>query len=555
MIIYMANVRDRIMIVENDAVVADLIGRQALQSMGYQILVVGDATSAISKAIQWAPDLVITDINLPGLSGKDLMVALSSQGMNTPMILLAQRGQEADIIQAFRLGAADYLLLPVREAEVISAVERVLTQVHERRERERLSQRLQQTNQELQMRVRELTTIFSVGKAVTSITDMGMLMDKILEGATRVTQADIGWFLMRDDPKKPYVLVSSSSLPASLGISVGMPWDDGISSLVAMSGEPLSIHGEPLKRFKIFTLGQAALIVPIKAQKQVIGLLVMMRKQATAFAQSEQHLLEALADYASISLVNAHLFRSVDERARSLLSLAESAQIGEKINNDILQAVKREFSGCVDKAASALSHLGKDPTARWRPEQRQLLATIQDQLDTLHQVSEAIAPLQFQQGPARVVRTNLNDLVRQAVRRAQAVTQHNNLTVTTELPPEAVNVGIEAVLANQVLDGLMSHAVKYSQAGGQIFIRLDKSHDQQARLSFRSVGTVIDPKEAAQLLDEAYTPDGTAAQRYGGLSVRLSLIKEILTRQSGKISVESQQGKSLSFLVSLPLSR
>jgi signal transduction histidine kinase len=74
-------------------------------------------------------------------------------------------------------------------------------------------------------------------------------------------------------------------------------------------------------------------------------------------------------------------------------------------------------------------------------------------------------------------------------------------------------------------------------------------------LSFRAVGAVIDPKEAALLLDEAYQPEGSAAQRFGGLSVRLSLIKEILTRQGGKISVENQQGKSLSFLVSLPLSR
>ena len=94
----------------------------------------------------------------------------------------------------------------MREAEVVSAVERVLKQVHERRERERLAQQLQQTNQELQLRVRELTTIFSVGKAVTSITDMSMLMDRILEGAVRVAQADLGWFLMRDEKNKPFVL-------------------------------------------------------------------------------------------------------------------------------------------------------------------------------------------------------------------------------------------------------------------------------------------------------------------------------------------------------------
>jgi two-component system NtrC family sensor kinase len=286
----MANGRDRILLVENDPVVADLIGRQALQSVGYQVVVVGDGNSAIARAVQWNPDLVLANLNLPGLSGKDLMVALQAQGLQMPVILLANRGQEADIVQAFRLGATDYLLLPVREAEVVSAVERALKQVHERRERERLQQQLQQTNQELQQRVRELTTIYSVGKAVTSITDLSLLMDRILEGAVTVTQADVGWFLLRDEDRKPFVLVASTNLPNSLGAVRGKPWDDSISGLVAMSGEPLSIHGEPLKRFKISSLGQAALIVPIKAvsraRRHVVGLLVMMLPLPLAPANS-----------------------------------------------------------------------------------------------------------------------------------------------------------------------------------------------------------------------------------------------------------------------------
>ena len=244
-------------IVESDPVVSDLIGRQALQAVGYQVQVATDATSAIAKSLQWAPDLMLVDLNLPGLSGKDLLVALASQGMHTPLIIIARRGTEADIIQTFRLGAADYLLLPAREAEVVNAVNRVLQQVHDRHERERLSQQLQQANQELQSRVRELTTIFALGKAMTSVTDQAALLEKILEGAIRITQADLGWFLLREDVDRPFVVVAESNLPPALGVRLNQPWDDGISSLVAMSGEPLSIHGEPLKRFKISSLGMA----------------------------------------------------------------------------------------------------------------------------------------------------------------------------------------------------------------------------------------------------------------------------------------------------------
>jgi len=61
-------------------------------------------------------------------------------------------------------------------------VERALKQVRDGRVRQRLDMQLKETNQELQRSVRELTTIFAVGKAVLTITDQRVLFDKIVEG-------------------------------------------------------------------------------------------------------------------------------------------------------------------------------------------------------------------------------------------------------------------------------------------------------------------------------------------------------------------------------------
>ena len=162
----MAVSQERILLVESDPEVSDLITRQVLKPLGYQVRVVGDATMAIREAIEISPDVVIVNMNLPGLSGKDLLVALSSQEFERPVIVIAEEGMEGDVIQAFRLGASDYLSWPVREAEVVSAVERALGQVRAEHERERLSQQLEKTNSELQRRVRELTTIFGIGKVL-----------------------------------------------------------------------------------------------------------------------------------------------------------------------------------------------------------------------------------------------------------------------------------------------------------------------------------------------------------------------------------------------------
>jgi DNA-binding response OmpR family regulator len=314
---------DCILLVESDPDIRDLIANQALKPLGCRVQLAEDASSAIMQAARSAPDLVIVDLNLTGLSGKDLLVAFSSQGLQAPLIVVAEKGQETGIIQAFRLGATDYLLWPAREAEVLSAVERALRQVHERRSRQQLDLQLKQANQELQRSVRELTTIFAVGKAVLSTTDQLSLFNKIVEGMVYVADADYGWFLMRDERSRSFLLTAQCNLPDSWSRKLGQTLDDGVSPLVALSGETLAINGQPLKRFRLSALGNSAMVVPVKIQQEVIGLLVVVRKAERAFEGTVQSLLEAIADYASISIVNRHLFRALQDGA-------DPAQAGEK---------------------------------------------------------------------------------------------------------------------------------------------------------------------------------------------------------------------------------
>jgi DNA-binding response OmpR family regulator len=57
-----------------------LIAHQTLLPVGYSVDVVTDSSSAVKQALQTPPDLIIADLNLPGLSAKDLLVALASPG-------------------------------------------------------------------------------------------------------------------------------------------------------------------------------------------------------------------------------------------------------------------------------------------------------------------------------------------------------------------------------------------------------------------------------------------------------------------------------------------
>jgi DNA-binding response OmpR family regulator len=372
---------EQILIVESDPDIADLIGRQSLQPLGYQVTVVGDAASAIKFSIQSAPSLILANLNFPGLSGKDMLAALNAQGVKTPVIVIAEKGQEADAIQAFRLGATDVIFWPLRDAEVVSIVERALRQTQETRERQKLDRQLKAANDELQRKLRDLTTILSTAKAVVSVTDQRVLFDMILESAQQLAEANMCWLLLREERSKAFLLRAQRNLPDSWAKKMNQPVDDGISSLVALSGESLVMSGGPLQKLKVSALGKSIAVIPIKIQNEVIGLLLVVRKNDKEIARDTQALLEAMADFASISLVNARLFHALEKTA-------ENARTGENYRYATLESVRSSIRSELQVASYPLNFVLTETLGKLTPEQRQALESVQVALQRLARSSE-----------------------------------------------------------------------------------------------------------------------------------------------------------------------
>ena len=528
------------MVVESDPLISDLIGRQALQPMGYVVQVISDASSAIPQINQFSPNLLIVDLSLPGLSGKDFLVALNSQGTPIPVIVLARKNMEGDIIQAFRLGATDYLVWPVKDAEVVTVVERNIKLVRERRERDRLALKLQQTTKELQTRLRELTILFTVGKTVTSVTDQRTLFDKIVEGATRVTQSDLGWFLLRDDSTKSYVLVAHQNLPGSVIGRLNQTWDDGISSLVATSGEPLSISGDPLKRFMIANLGQAALIVPIKAQNRTIGLLVVMRKIAKSYTQSEQNLLEAVSDYATISLINARLFKALEERVKAAQISAVSAGLNEKIQNGLLTTAKQELQQPLVDAEIIIEQMLGGQIGPLTQDQQQALITVRESLKKGCKIVESLEPVQ-QANKQNGGSTNLNEAASHVINQLKPLADQNGITIIAQLSKEKIIVAAGSSHIIQAIHGLLARAVRVSQDNTQVMVQVDREKGAP-HIAIRDSSSGVNEAGLQHFFDKDFRQVKEPDRHPAILGIDPCTVKEIVTAYDGKIWVESKPG-------------
>jgi two-component system alkaline phosphatase synthesis response regulator PhoP len=115
----------KILIVEDEPDMA-LGLRDNFEFEGYQVLTAFDGASALERARNQKPDLVILDIMLPQVSGLEVCKTLRTEGFEAPIIMLTARGQEVDKVVGLELGADDYVTKPFSIRELLARVRAIL---------------------------------------------------------------------------------------------------------------------------------------------------------------------------------------------------------------------------------------------------------------------------------------------------------------------------------------------------------------------------------------------------------------------------------------------
>jgi len=97
-----------------------------LRFEGYQTVAAGDGKRGLALALSEAPDLILLDVMMPGMSGWDLCRELRQRGFDTPVIMLTARGEEVDRVLGLELGADDYVTKPFSLRELMARIRAVL---------------------------------------------------------------------------------------------------------------------------------------------------------------------------------------------------------------------------------------------------------------------------------------------------------------------------------------------------------------------------------------------------------------------------------------------
>jgi two-component system phosphate regulon sensor histidine kinase PhoR len=141
---------ERVLVVDDSLVYRDLLVNHVLEPNGYEPLTANDGETGLKVARQEVPDLIIMDMQMPGMTGIQVLEALHEANTEIPVIMMTLHGSEDLAVRAFRLGVKDYVIKPFDIDEMLTAMDKALTEVRLRRERDLLTQTLETERRRLE---------------------------------------------------------------------------------------------------------------------------------------------------------------------------------------------------------------------------------------------------------------------------------------------------------------------------------------------------------------------------------------------------------------------
>lgn len=320
--------KEQILVVDDNRHLGDFLAYRLLPNLGYGGKIVYSGKAALEAIHLSPPTLIILDLELPDMTGLDILRQLNREGLQIPTILFTAHGSEQIAAEAFRLGVQDYLVKPAEPETLEAAISRALTETRLRNEALRL-------NGELKEQVAWLSALAKIGQSVTSSLELDDVLHRIVDAAVQLTQAEEGFLALLDSKSgHEFHLRAVKNIDEARARSSHIPVQDSLIGQAIRSGMPVRKSIEPDQApLKISTgyLVYSLLYVPIFSKGKPLGVLAVDNRTVRRFfARRDEVVLTSLGGYAAVALENVNLYdqvrRELDERRRVEAALRESEE-------------------------------------------------------------------------------------------------------------------------------------------------------------------------------------------------------------------------------------
>ena len=455
----------------------------------------------------------------------------------------------------------------------------------------RLFDEVQARTQELSQSVSELRALGEVSQSVNSTLDLETVLSTIVAKAVELSGTEAGAIYVFDDLQREFHLRATYGMDQGLIDALTQQHidvDEPNMQLVLAEREPVQVadlEEEAPSDINEITLRagyRARLVAPLLRGEDVVGMLVVRRRQPGAFPQNTVDLIKTFAAQSAVAIENARLFKDVEASLNDLRTaqdrliqtekLASLGQLTAGIAHEIKNPLNfvNNFSGVsvelIDELEEALAGVKADDKTRTAI--TELANTLRGNLDKVVQHgkrADSIVKnmlLHSRQGSGEHRPVDINALVEEslnlAYHGARAEKQGFNITLERSFDPAAGEVDlfpqeITRVLLNLISNGFYAATKRKAEANGGDYeptlAAATKNLGDRVEIRIRDNGTGIPP----EVREKLFNPFFTTKPAGEGTGLGLSISHDIIVKQhGGSIEVDTQPGEFTEFRIVLP---
>jgi signal transduction histidine kinase len=531
----------RILVVDDEPYMCDVCSR-TLQRGGYDVVATSDPYVA-ERALRGDQhfDLLLTDIKMPAMSGLELANIARERDPAIAIIIMTGFATMENLQQSVQRGIADFLSKPFELEHLRLAIDQAL---HKRS--------ILQDN----LRLQALEQLLESSKALSATLELAEVANILLRVTLQQSEFRTGFVLLMENKSRPATIAPASAGGELLaaGQRLAERAFDEQQTLVGNEAAFCLLDGAELRQ---------ALAVPLRAQGEVNGVLLLCDDQPAALRLGVQEGVTLLANHAGAALRNAALYGELGQAYQRVQEL-------DRLKSEFISIASHELRTPLS-IVLGYTMMVRDQSAA---EQRQYLERVMDSAQRIKEIVDDMVSLRhLETGETQFAHewVVMQELIRPAIERARATAAERRQTISVELPEQQIEFVCDREKVLLILGHLLSNAIRFTSDGGRITVRtatrLAGPLDRIGRfispprvsattawvvVEIQDTGIGIAEHEQPRIFDRFYQVADSLTRDHGGTGLGLALVRELINMLGGAVWVESKQGQGSTFGFALP---
>jgi signal transduction histidine kinase len=407
-------------------------------------------------------------------------------------------------------------------------------------------------HQETADRLAEVSTLYTLSTQITGSLSLSRVMESIVTILKVTINCRACSIFLLDPLTQALRLEASSGLPDRWRTSAQLKTDQGIGGRVFRERRAIYIpDAQSMPDLGYFDpQAGSLLVVPLIVRNQVIGLLALDDTRPNALSD-EIRLLTIVAAQAAVAIENAQLYESLQASYHDLEAAYDALRELDRMKSELIQNISHELRTPLTFIRGYLELLQDGDMGDMNREQKAALDIVADKASLLSRLVDDIITLQYGREHIQLHPLPLAEVGRNALRAAQASADQAQIALRHNIPDDLPPVLGDEQRLSQVLDNLLSNALKFSSPGGTVTVSMCQE-GRFIRTEVEDQGIGIPADKLHHVFERFYQVDGSTARRFGGTGLGLSIVKQIVETHGGQVGVHSKQNEGSCFYFTIP---